>query len=192
MLNEGSAERAVASREQWNEWRDVLEWVLLSEGGNNTAPHKDFLPAWITAQEEPIGFGWMSLPTQQDEDEWEADPHHYTGGRWRYAVLKPGQTVFFKSITIHFVFRLRGSQTPGLGGHILQWSGIQQWLHNAVTLIKKPRITNEDITGSALQYAKAVDKLVRARVKNGRAQRAWWRGGSQAYFRLGEGKCGDA
>ncbi|KAM3065765.1 hypothetical protein ACMFMG_010009 [Clarireedia jacksonii] len=45
-----SAGRAAASKEQWNEWSDMLEWVLLSQGGNNTAPHKDFLPAWITGQ----------------------------------------------------------------------------------------------------------------------------------------------
>jgi hypothetical protein len=35
--------------------------------------------------------------------------------------------------------------------------------------MKKPRITNEDITARALQYAKAVVTLVAAKVRNGRA-----------------------
>ncbi|KAK3349669.1 hypothetical protein B0T25DRAFT_548684 [Lasiosphaeria hispida] len=35
---------------------------------------------------------------------WTADPHCYTGGRWRYVVLKTGQSVFFMPGTIHFCF----------------------------------------------------------------------------------------
>ncbi|KAK3344481.1 hypothetical protein B0T25DRAFT_593730 [Lasiosphaeria hispida] len=58
MLMEESAERVVASTQQWSEWKNVLEWVLSSEGGHKTA--------------------------------WVAEPHCYTGGRWRYVVLKPG------------------------------------------------------------------------------------------------------
>jgi hypothetical protein len=51
----------------------------------------------------------MSLPTQQeDEESWEADPRHYTGGRWRYVVLKSGQTVFSKHSE---VFVIKGQFT---------------------------------------------------------------------------------
>jgi len=35
----------------------------------------------------------------------------YLSSRWRYNVLKPGQTVFFDSGIIHFVFQRRGKQT---------------------------------------------------------------------------------
>ncbi|KAK3371250.1 hypothetical protein B0T24DRAFT_628270 [Lasiosphaeria ovina] len=76
----------------WSQWMDVLEWVLISEGGHNTAPHTDShgLATWITIQEGHFGFGWLSCPTQKERDEWMANPHSFTGGQWRYVVLTRG------------------------------------------------------------------------------------------------------
>ncbi len=36
-----SAERVAAAGTDWNMWRNVTDWALLSEGGHNTAPHTD-------------------------------------------------------------------------------------------------------------------------------------------------------
>ncbi|KXX81132.1 ATP synthase subunit alpha [Madurella mycetomatis] len=169
VLMEESAERVVASTQQWNEWKNVLEWVLLSEGGHNTAPHMDShgFATWITAQEGLIGFGWMACPTEEERGAWMADPHRYTGGKWRYIVLKPGQSVFFLPGTIHFVFRVRDCQTLALGGHILQWSGIKGWMQVVLAQIRNPAITNEDMKRSAPNLVHAVAKLVAAKVKEG-------------------------
>jgi hypothetical protein len=108
-----SAERVAASTQQWSEWKNVLDWVLSSEGGHNTAPHMDShaFATCITAQEGSIGFGWMLCPTEEEQNSWTTDPHCYTGGQWRYIVLKPGQSVFFMPGTINFVFRVRDRQT---------------------------------------------------------------------------------
>jgi hypothetical protein len=167
-----SAERPVASRDEWNQWRDVLEWVLMSEGGHNTAPHTDShgLATWITIQEGHFGFGWLSCPTQKERDGWMANPHSFTGGQWRYVVLTRGQTVFFNSGTIHFVFRILGEPTLALGGHILQWSGIKQWVRVVMDQMKNPHITNEDMVWSAPRYIRVVAELVANRVKNGRVE----------------------
>ncbi|KAH0421178.1 hypothetical protein CcaCcLH18_13596 [Colletotrichum camelliae] len=177
------AERAVASGEQWNEWRDVLEWVLLSEGGHNTAPHIDShgLGTWITAQEGYIGFGWMSRPTRQEWNDWTVNPQGYTGGRWRYVILRPGQTVFFDSGTIHLVFRARGEQTLALGGHILLWSSVERWLQIVIEEVRNPTVTNEDINRSAPTYVQAVARLVTARVNRGRVEEL---GGGKAIARF--------
>ncbi|KAK4150732.1 hypothetical protein C8A00DRAFT_17790, partial [Chaetomidium leptoderma] len=40
-LMEWSAERLVAPAKEWNKWKDILDWSLLSEGGHNTGPHMD-------------------------------------------------------------------------------------------------------------------------------------------------------
>ncbi|KAM7204420.1 hypothetical protein V8F33_001722 [Rhypophila sp. PSN 637] len=167
ILMGNDAERILASREDWNTWRNVLKWALLSEGGNNTGPHMDShgYSTWITPQEGRVGFGWMSRPSQQEEDEWIADPQGYTGGKWRYVILSPGHTVFFPSGTIHFVFRLQAVQTFALGGHVLQWSGIERWLKVIHAQLRHPDITNEDISSSAPQYAQAVERLVANRMK---------------------------
>ncbi|KAH6690124.1 hypothetical protein EV126DRAFT_445459 [Verticillium dahliae] len=171
VLMEESAERVVASSRQWNEWRNVLEWVLMSQGGHNTAPHTDShgFSTWITAQEGCIGFGWLSDPTDKERAAWIANPGSYTGGRWRYTVLKPGQTVFFVSGTIHFVFRIRAPQTLALGGHVLQWSGLERWMAIVLTQMRNPSITNEDMGVSAAKYVGVVSRLVVAKVNEDRA-----------------------
>ncbi|OJD20970.1 hypothetical protein ACJ73_07691 [Blastomyces percursus] len=102
----------------------------------------------------------MSRPTKQDLDCWISDPHTYTGGPWRYVVLRPGQTIFFTSGTIHYVFRLSGDQTLIFGGHILQWSNIDQWMKVIIAQIKDPDITNEDMKSSVENYVNGVVDLV--------------------------------
>lgn len=170
VLMGSSAERISAPAQDWNTWRNVTDWALLSEGGHNTAPHMDShgYSTWITIQEGCVGFGWMSRPNQQEEDAWMSDPHGFTGGDWRYVVLSPGQTVFFPSGTIHFVFRVRAEQTFALGGHILQWSGVDRWLEVVIAQMKNPEITNEDMGQSASKYVSVVKELLKSRVQAGR------------------------
>lgn len=170
VLSGSTAERTVAAKEQWNEWLDVLDWVLMSEGGHNTAPHMDShgLSTWLTVQEGEFGYGWLSKPTKEERDAWIAHPQHFVGGRWRYTVLTPGQTVFFNSGTVHFVFRIRHGQTMALGGHVLQWSGLAHWASIIQDQLRNPQITNEDMEWSAPKYLRVVADLVESRIKTGR------------------------
>lgn len=166
LLEGHSAERTKASREEWNEWTDLLEWVLMSEGGHNTAPHMDShgWSTWITIQEGHFGFGWLARPTEKEQDTWMNDPLGYAGGKWRCAILKPGQTVFFPSGTIHFVFRLHEEQTLALGGHLLQWTALERWVQVILYQLKNPNITNEDLGTAPLKYIRTARKLVENRV----------------------------
>ncbi|KAK4463628.1 ATP synthase subunit alpha [Cladorrhinum samala] len=172
VLMAGSAERVVASTQQWSEWKDVDKWALLSQGGHHTAPHMDShgYSTWITAQEGIIGFVWMSSPTKQEREAWMANPHCYTGGRWRYVLLRPGETVFFGPGTIHSVFRERDRQTLAFGGHVLQWSGIQRWIQVVLDELNNPATTNEDMKTTAPKLAGVVATLVEAKVKEGRVE----------------------
>jgi hypothetical protein len=167
VLMQGSAERVTASPQRWNELKDVREWALLSQGSHHTAPHMDShgYATWITAQEGSIGFGWMSCPTEGERQAWMAEPHRYTGGRWRYIILKPGQTIFFGPGTIHFVFRVRDCQTLAFGGHVLQWSDIQCWIQVVLAELKYPAITNEEMKRTAPKLVAVVAKLVEAKRK---------------------------
>ncbi|KAL2168168.1 hypothetical protein VTG60DRAFT_336 [Thermothelomyces hinnuleus] len=167
-----SAERVAAAGQDWNIWRNVTDWALLSEGGHNTAPHMDShgYSTRITVQEGHIGFGWLSNPSQRREQAWISDPQNYTEGEWRYVILSPGQTVFFPSGTIHFVFRARGEQTSALGGHILQWSSIDRWLEVVVAQMKNPEITNEDMESDASKYVQIVKGVVENRIRAGREE----------------------
>ncbi|CAK7203698.1 hypothetical protein SEUCBS139899_006441 [Sporothrix eucalyptigena] len=173
VLNPSRAERDTAAREQWNEWRDVLEWVLLSQGGHNTSPHTDShgLGTWITVQEGLFGFGWLSHPTPDERAAWTANPHDFQGGKWCFLILEPGQTIFFNSGTVHFVFRLRSEPTLALGGHVLQWSGIERWLSVVAAQMQNPHITNEDMEWSAPKYVRVVARLVEARLARGSRDR---------------------
>lgn len=170
LLDGHSAERTKATREEWNEWTELLEWVLMSEGGHNTAPHMDShgWSTWITIQEGHFGFGWLARPTEKEQDAWMNDPLGYTGGKWRFVILKPGQTVFFPSGTVHFVFRLHQEQTLALGGHLLQWTALERWVQVILYQLKNPNITNEDLGTAPLKYVRTARKLVDNRMANSR------------------------
>lgn len=170
LLEGHCAERIKATREEWNEWTELLEWVLMSEGGHNTAPHMDShgWSTWITIQEGNFGFGWLARPTDEEQEEWMSDPLNYTGGNWRFVILKPGQTVFFPSGTVHFVFRLHAEQTLALGGHLLQWTALERWVQIILWQLKNPNITNEDLGTAPLKYIRSARKLVEHRMANWR------------------------
>lgn len=170
LLEGHSAERTKGNREDWNEWTDLLEWVLMSEGGHNTAPHMDShgWSTWITIQEGHFGFGWLSRPTDEEQDAWMKDPLEYAGGNWRYVILKPGQTVFFPSGTVHFVFRLHAEQTLALGGHLLQWTSLQRWVQVILYQLKNPNITNEDLGQAPLKYIRIARRLAENRMATSR------------------------
>ncbi|KAH6697080.1 hypothetical protein F5X68DRAFT_238421 [Plectosphaerella plurivora] len=166
VLNGQSAERTKARRDDWDEWTSVEHWALMSEGGHCTAPHMDShgLATWITVQEGLFGFVWMSRPTSLQREEWMRDPD--TSARdqqWRFLILKPGQTIFFPSGTIHGVFRTRSSATLALGGHVLQWSGISSWIDIISKEVEFPNSTNEDV-GDAWKWVPVIEHLVRTRV----------------------------
>ncbi len=112
----------------------------------------------------------MSSPSQRQKQAWISDPHTYTEGELRHIVLSPGQIVFFPSGTVHFVFRPRGEQTFALGGHILQWSSIDQWLEVVVGQVNNPEITNEDMKPDVSKYVEVVKGLVENRIRAGREE----------------------
>ncbi|KAK4159453.1 hypothetical protein QBC43DRAFT_129031 [Cladorrhinum sp. PSN259] len=161
-----STRRIEAPLRQWVDWKNVLEWVLLSEGGHNTAPYMDShgYATWITVLEGMFGFGWM-IHEPQHGKEWisHQDP---SAGQWRYIVLRPGQTVFFPSGTIHFVFRTAESQTLALGGHILQWSAIARWMEVVLAQMKCPDITNETMERMP-DIVHVAERLIEAKLQEG-------------------------
>jgi len=182
-----SAERHIAFTEDWNIWRNVTEWALLSEGGHNTAPHMDShgYSTWIKVQEGHIGFGWMSRPTQEERDAWMSNPHSCTGGEWRYIILRPGDIVFFTSGTIHFVFRTRRTQTFALGSHILQWSSIVEWIEIVIAQMRNSSVTNENLD-SMPKIVHVVVKLVTNRIKTGRVEEMGGRDAVKRFLALVE------
>lgn len=163
-----SGERTEATPKAWSSWRNIVDWALLAEGGCLTAPHTDAngLETWITVQEGNFGFGWKPKD-QTEQDEWIADPLESTDGEWRYLVLQPGQTVFFGTGLIHYVFRLRDTQTLALGGHILRWNGVCDWIDTLMNQLEHPDMINEDMDDTARKYVASVKKLVKQRIDQG-------------------------
>ena len=177
---EKRAERLRASPSSWTEWTNVQSWSLLSQGGHHTPPHCDAFgfDTWITVQEGMVGFGWLSTAHSTPESKsevfgerknWAADPHHYASGpRWRFVILKPKQTVFFPSGTVHFVFRLKSQDSLSVGGHLLRWDGVERWLSVVLEQMGNGEITNEDMEWAVVRrYVDVVGKLVARREKEG-------------------------
>ncbi|KAK3392563.1 hypothetical protein B0T20DRAFT_444892 [Sordaria brevicollis] len=188
---EKRAERLRASPQSWREWTNVQSWSLLSQGGHHTPPHCDAFgfDTWITVQEGMVGFGWLSTASatssscssageregegggegMEERKKWAADPHNYTdGSRWRFVILKPKQTVFFPSGTVHFVFRLKSQDSLSVGGHVLRWDGVERWLTVVLEQMENGDMINEDMEWPTVKrYVDVVGKLVARREKEG-------------------------
>ncbi|PGG94910.1 hypothetical protein AJ80_10098 [Polytolypa hystricis UAMH7299] len=103
----------------------------------------------------------MSHLAKEELNEWIGDPQGYTGGQWRYAILQPGQTIFFNSGTIYFLFSVSKGQCLVLGGHILQWSNVEQWLEVIIAQIRNPGILNKNARLIIAKYVDVVADLIR-------------------------------
>lgn len=170
-------------------YKEVEKWALLAESGALTEPHQDShgYSTYITANQGRIGFGWLSYPTAEERKTWITDPASVPGDRFRYVVLKPGQTVFFPAGTVHFVFRLPSAgHTLAFGGHVLRCSTILQWVKTMLDEQSSPHVTNEDLTSSAPGYLNRVEKFV---LEAGKKGTLWKWGGAEAaneFLRLKE------
>jgi len=161
-------------------WKEVEKWSLLAQGGALTEPHQDShgYNTYITINQGTVGFGWLSNPTVEERLAWCKAPDKYAGGKWCCVILRPGQTVFFPSGTVHFVFRLAAlGDTLAFGGHVLRCSQIVRWAETMIEEVKDPLITNEEITVSAAAYLERVEKFVKQAKKQDQAER--W-GGKEA------------
>ncbi|KAF2212048.1 hypothetical protein CERZMDRAFT_97963 [Cercospora zeae-maydis SCOH1-5] len=161
-------------------FKDVEKWALLAQAGALTEPHQDShgYSTFITLNQGCIGFGWLSHPSAEERAAWRRNPQYFRGGRWRYVVLKPGQTVFFPAGTVHMVFRLReAGDSLAFGGHVLRCSNIVHWVKTLLDEHENPDIVNEDLSEAAVGYLERVEKFVNQAGKLGQ-QEKW--GGSQA------------
>jgi hypothetical protein len=171
-------------------YKEVEKWALLAESGALTEPHQDShgYSTYITVNQGNIGFGWLSFPTDEERAAWNKDQSEgVAGDRFRYVVMKPGQTVFFPAGTVHFVFRLPSAgHTLAFGGHVLRCSNIVHWIKTLLEEKASPNVTNEDLTSSAPGYLDRVEKFVRHAQSNG-TMKKW--GGAEAveeFLRLKE------
>lgn len=161
-------------------WKEVEKWTLLAQGGALTTPHQDShgYSTYITMNQGTIGFGWLSNPTVDERAGWRAAPDTFVGGRWRYVVLRPGQTIFFPSGTVHLVFRLPSAgDTLAFGGHVLRCSQIVGWVQAMLEEQEESAVTNELMSVSGPAYLDRVERFVKQAVRNGTVEK--W-GGKEA------------
>lgn len=155
-------------------WKEVEKWALLAQAGALTEPHQDShgYNTYITVNQGIIGFGWLSNPTAEERRAWCQNPMTFVRGEWRYKVLRPGQTVYFPSGTVHFVFRLKAAgDTLAFGGHVLRCSQIVHWVETMLEEKAGSDITNEELTVSAPAYLERVERFVRQALKTGQVEK---------------------
>ncbi|PPJ50428.1 hypothetical protein CBER1_05553 [Cercospora berteroae] len=161
-------------------FKDVEKWALLAQAGALTEPHQDShgYSTFITLNQGCVGFGWLSHPSAEERAAWRRNPQRFRDGRWRYVVLKPGQTVFFPAGTVHMVFRLRAAgDSLSFGGHVLRCSNIVHWVQTLLEEHENPNIVNEDLSEAALGYLDRVERFVDQARKLGQEDK--W-GGAQS------------
>ncbi|KAF2677758.1 hypothetical protein K458DRAFT_423696 [Lentithecium fluviatile CBS 122367] len=169
-LDDGSGERRNATIAKWKMWKDVENWALLAQGGAQTFLHQDSLgqATWLTVQQGQVGFGWISCATPEELREWR-ETGEFPTDKVRFVVLGKGQTVYFEAGTIHFVFRLNGDPTFMLGGHIMRWSRVDEFLEVTLNQLQYEHITNEEVEKKAPVIVELVHQLVQDKVRENRA-----------------------
>ncbi|KAK1052473.1 hypothetical protein LTR74_016494 [Friedmanniomyces endolithicus] len=140
---------------------------------------------YITVNQGYVGFGWLSNPTDDERAAWSNAHDTYTGGRWRYVILRPGTTVYFPAGTIHFVFRHPAAgNTLAFGGHVLRCSQIVRWIKVLRAEQVNGNITNEDLSVSAPRYLDRVERFVRQAQKSGREEMWGGKGAIEEFLLL--------
>ncbi|RSL84267.1 hypothetical protein CEP52_016476 [Fusarium oligoseptatum] len=151
-----------------NDRRPATHNLLLSEGGNHTAAHVDShgFGTFITVHEGQFGFGWVAVKNVEDRELWEKDPLSLDVAKMaRYVILHPGQTGYFPSGTIHFVFRLVDEPTLAVSGDALAWSCILQWLRVLRRQELDKSAANSDVTQTSVKkWTSSLRKLVTQRI----------------------------
>jgi len=111
-----------------NYWPFWQGGVMMAEAGAVTKCHNDQwgLGTHITILKGETGFGYLPNPTKEDlKDASAIKPD----GRWRYKVLRPGDTLYMGPGTPHLVFRLpEGKQTLGLASHLVRGVDAERWV----------------------------------------------------------------
>lgn len=132
----------VSRQRNGTELLDKLQWAIMAEMNYSTTPHMDAfgLATWIQAQEGPFVFAWLSRDA--DLRTWAKD-EDLLKGHWHFRLLQPGHTVFFPRGTVHVVLRNDKCPTMSLGGHILQWSDVYDWLQHLIEYGQDETLTNE-------------------------------------------------
>jgi hypothetical protein len=170
-------------------FKEVEKWALLAQAGALTEPHQDShgYSTFITINVGHVGFGWLSNPTEAERAQWRKNPLHFTGGTWRYVILKPGQTVFFPAGTVHFVFRLPSAgNSLAFGGHILRCSNIVHWARTLLEERDSQDVANEDLSDSATGYLERVGRFVTQALKSGLVERWGGKEEIEEFLRLKE------
>jgi hypothetical protein len=163
-LTSDRAERSNEDASDARKWREILQFLLAAQGGSNTDMHTDShgLATWITMQQGTIIFVWIARPTDEERDQWFAEPRRIVG-KVRYLVVRPGETICFPSCTIHAVIRPESEPTVAVGGHYLQWSRILPWLQTVIKQLQYPNATNEDMAETIRPFLDIVETFVRER-----------------------------
>ncbi|KAK0356798.1 hypothetical protein LTR02_001420 [Friedmanniomyces endolithicus] len=168
-------------------FQEVEKWVLAAQAGALTEPHQDShgYSTYITVNQGYVGFGWLSNPTDDERAAWSNAHDTYTGGRWRYVILRPGTTVYFPAGTIHFVFRHPAAgNTLAFGGHVLRCSQIVRWIKVLRAEQVNGNITNEDLSVSAPRYLDRVENFVKQAQKSGKEEMWGGKGAIEEFLML--------
>jgi hypothetical protein len=158
------AQRDASSPSEARRFKNVLEGLLLCEGGYWTWYHTDSkgFSTFIKSQEGVTLIVFLANPTDDEWDSWAHDDSQ-DNGRIRFVILEPGDTILLPSGCIHLVGRCQ--QTLNTTGHFLQWTGIDVWLKILRKQWLKRWTTNEEMRDdSVLELLGNALKLIELKI----------------------------
>lgn len=120
-----TSEEVVGFQQEYRQW---LGTIMMAEAGALTQPHFDTFGfgTLITCYEGEIGFAWLNAT---ETERMARQDGIKPSDRWRFKIMRPGNTVYMPPGTRHLVFRLlEGKQTLATAVRVLRHCDMIEWL----------------------------------------------------------------
>jgi hypothetical protein len=140
-------------------WTKVEEWRLLSQKGSGTMTHQDHCGFWTWVMVEEGKKLWLICQMSGDDRKRFAEEGvAFTGGRWIYVWLMPGDILIIPPGTVHVVFT--PVDTLCVGGNAWSQKRMGDTMRYMAFEKAHPNVTNDDEVVQLPELLEKVSRLI--------------------------------